>query len=295
MFGFQRIGDLIWAAADMRTRGFLLGGTAGRTTLNGEGLQHEDGHSHLLASTGPNLVTYDPAFAFELAHVIQDGIRRMYEGGEDVFYYITLYNENYAMPTMPEGVAEGILRGLYKFRPAPGKRSNRDKSTARSKVHLLGSGPLLREALRAQDLLEERFGIPADVWSVTSYRELRRDALDCERWNLLHPAAEPRKSYVERVLEREQGVFLAVSDYMRSVPEMIGRWVPGGLYPLGTDGFGRSDSRPALRRFFEVDAECVAIAALGQLAKRGDIKPGQVQKAIEELDVDPDKVNPMRA
>jgi pyruvate dehydrogenase E1 component len=295
MFGFQRIGDLIWAAADMRTRGFLLGGTAGRTTLNGEGLQHEDGQSHLLASAVPNLITYDPAFAYELAHIIQDGMRRMYESGEDVFYYITLYNENYAMPAMPEGAAEGILRGLYKLRSSPGKRGDRDRSASRSRVHLFGSGPLLREALRAQDLLEERFGISADVWSATSYRELRRDALDCERWNLLHPTAEPRKSYVQRALEREQGVFIAVSDYLKSVPEMIERWVPGGLYTLGTDGFGRSDSRPALRRFFEVDAECVAIAALAQLARRGEIKPGQVQKAIEELDVDPEKVNPMRA
>jgi pyruvate dehydrogenase E1 component len=294
MFGFQRIGDLIWAAADMRARGFLLGGTAGRTTLNGEGLQHEDGHSHLLASTVPNLVTYDPAYAFELGYIIQDGIRRMYEAGEPVFYYLTLYNENYAMPPAPDGVAEGVLRGLYKLRPAQTKPGERG-ADARSRVHLLGSGPLLREALRAQELLAERFGIAADVWSVTSYKELRRDALDCERWNLLHPTAEPRKSYVERVLDREQGVFIAVSDYMKLVPEMIQRWVPGGLYPLGTDGFGRSDCRAALRRFFEVDAECIAVAALSRLMKRGEVKPAQVQQAIQQLDVDPDKVNPMRA
>lgn len=292
MFGFQRIGDLIWAAGDMRTRGFLLGGTAGRTTLNGEGLQHEDGQSQLLASTVPNLVAYDPAYAFELATILQDGIRRMVEAGEDVFYYITLYNENYAMPAAPEGVAEGVLRGLYKLRPARVKSGGRDAGV-RSRVHLFGSGPLLREALRAQDLLADRFGVAADVWSVTSYKELRRDALACERWNLLHPTAEPRKSYLERVLEREQGVFLAVSDYMKSVPEMIQRWVPGGLYPLGTDGFGRSESRAALRRFFEVDAECLAVAALSRLMKQGEIKPAVVQHAIQELEIDPEKANPV--
>jgi pyruvate dehydrogenase E1 component len=289
MFGFQRIGDLIWAAADMRTRGFLLGATAGRTTLNGEGLQHEDGHSHVLASTVPNLVAYDPAYAFELALIIQDGIRRMYEAGEDIFYYITLYNENYPMPPMPPGAAEGVLKGLYKLRPADAGKATK------AKVHLLGSGPLLREALRAQEILGSRYGVAADVWSVTSYKELRREALEVERWNLLHPTAEPRKSYVERVLENEQGVFVAVSDYMKSVPEMINRWVPGGLYPLGTDGFGRSESRPALRRFFEVDAECVTVAALAQLARRDVIKAAQVEKAIHDLGIDPDKVDPVRS
>jgi pyruvate dehydrogenase E1 component len=287
MFGFQRIGDLIWAAADMRVRGFLLGGTAGRTTLNGEGLQHEDGHSHVLASTVPNLVTYDPAFAYELALIIQDGVRRMYEACEDVFYYITLYNENYAMPPMPEGVAEGVLKGLYKFRPAAVKGKG-------TKVHLFGSGPILREALRAQEILGEKYGVAADVWSATSYKELRREALDVERWNLLHPTAEPKKSYVERVLEKESGVFVAVSDYMKSVPEMIERWVPGGLYALGTDGFGRSESRPALRRFFEIDAECVTVAALSRLMRKGEIKPAQVEKVIKELGIDAEKANPMR-
>src|SRR5262249_51932727 len=212
MFGFQRIGDLIWAAADMRTRGFVLGGTAGRTTLNGEGLQHEDGHSHVLALTVPNLLTYDPAFAYELAVILQDGIRRMYEKGEDIFYYITLYNENYAMLPMPagEGVAEGILRGLYKLRPAtiqPGA-----KGAPKTRAHLFGSGRVLRHVLRAQEMLAERFGVAADVWSATSYKELRRDALECERWNLLHPTAKPRKSYLERVLAGEQGVFVAASD-----------------------------------------------------------------------------------
>ncbi|HXG13428.1 MAG TPA: pyruvate dehydrogenase (acetyl-transferring), homodimeric type, partial [Gemmataceae bacterium] len=294
MFGFQRIGDLIWAAADMRARGFLLGGTAGRTTLNGEGLQHQDGHSHVLASTVPTVRAYDPAFAFELALIIQDGIRRMYEVGEDIFYYITLYNEPYPMAPMPEGVAEGVLRGMYKLRPSRGERGV-SAPRSRSKVHLLGSGPLLREALRAQDLLAERFGIAADVWSVTSYKELRRDALETERWNLLHPGEEPRRSYLEQLLAGEEGVFVAVSDYMKSVPEMISRWVPGGLYPLGTDGFGRSDSRAALRRFFEVDAECITLAALTQLMRRGELKPADVQRALKELNIDPAKADPMRS
>jgi pyruvate dehydrogenase E1 component len=288
MFGFQRIGDLIWAAADMRTRGFLLGGTAGRTTLAGEGLQHQDGHSHVLASTVPTIQAYDPAFAYELAVIVQDGIRRMYEAGEDIFYYITLYNEPYAMLPMPEGGKEGILQGLYKLRPAPIKSKG-------SKVHLFGSGTLLREALRAQTLLAERYGLAADVWSATSYKELRRDALETERWNMLHPAAEPRRSHLEQLLQGEQGLFIAVSDYMRAVPDMISRWVPGGLFPLGTDGFGRSETRSSLRRFFEVDAEFITLAAMSRLALRGEIKPAQVEKAIRELDIDPEKVNPMRA
>jgi pyruvate dehydrogenase E1 component len=289
MFGFQRIGDLIWAAADMRTRGFLLGATAGRTTLNGEGLQHEDGHSHLHASTVPNCIAYDPAYAYEVALIIQDGIRRMYKEKEDIFYYITLYNENYVMPPMPEGSTEGILKGMYKLKPAL------IKGKTPTKVHLLGSGVILNEVVRAQEILATKYEVAADVWSVTSYKELRREALDVERWNLLHPAETPRKSYLEKLLEKEKGVFLASSDYLRAVPEMIGRWVPGGLYPLGTDGFGRSESRPALRRFFEVDAECVAVAALGQLARRGEIKPTRVQQAIQELGINPEKLNPMRS
>jgi pyruvate dehydrogenase E1 component len=287
MFGFQRIGDLIWAAADMRTRGFLLGGTAGRTTLSGEGLQHEDGHSHLLASTVPTLATYDPAFGYELAVIVQDGIRRMYEQGEDLFYYITLYNEEYPMPAMPPGVAEGVLRGLYKLSAAAVK-------TKLSKVHLLGSGPILREAQRAQELLANNYGIAADVWSATSYKELRRDALEVERWNLLHPTATPRRSYLEQVLGDESGVFLAASDYLRAVPEMIGRWVPGGLYTLGTDGFGRSENRPSLRRFFEVDAESIVLASLYRLAQRGDLKMSRVQEAMKELNINPEKADPMR-
>lgn len=291
MFGPQRIGDLIWAAADMRVRGFMLGATAGRTTLNGEGLQHEDGHSHILASTVPNLVTYDPALAFELAVILRDGIRRMYEEcKEDVFYYITLYNDNYPMLPMPStpGVEEGILRGLYKLRPAP-------VPTRGTKVHLFGSGPILVHALRAQELLAQQFNVAADVWSATSYKELRRDCLEVDRWNLLHPAETPRKSYLETVLAKEEGVFVAVSDYMRALPEMIQRWVPGGLYPLGTDGFGRSETRAALRRHFEIDAECVTVAALSQLARRGQVKPALVQQAIQQFGINPEKISPMRA
>jgi pyruvate dehydrogenase E1 component len=302
MFGFQRIGDLIWAAADMRTRGFLLGGTAGRTTLMGEGLQHQDGHSHVLASTVPNLVTYDPAFAYELAVIIQDGIRRMYEVGENTCYYITLGNEKYPMPRMPEGAAEGILRGMYKLRPAPAKLKEGSSGSGGhfryekdGKVHLLGSGAILREALRAQDLLAERFGVAADVWSVTSYKELRREALEVERWNLLHPTQAPRRSHVERLLAEEKGPCIAATDYMKLLPEMINRWVPEGLYALGTDGFGRSENRASLRRFFEVDAECIAVAALARLARRGEMKPARVEQAIRELGIDPDKADPVRS
>jgi pyruvate dehydrogenase E1 component len=290
MFGFQRIGDLIWAAADLRCRGFLLGATAGRTTLNGEGLQHEDGHSHILASTVPSLQCYDPAFAFELAVILRDGIRKMYEENrEDLFYYITLYNDNYPMLAMPEGSEQGILRGMYKLKPSS------LAAPSANKVHLLGSGPIMPSVLRAQELLTQQFGVGADVWSVTSYKELRRDALEVERWNLLHPAEKPRTCYLQEILGKEQGVFLAASDFMRALPEMITRWVPGGLYPLGTDGFGRSDSRAALRRHFEVDAECITVAALSQLARRGTIKPAVAADAIKKLGVNPEKINPIRA
>lgn len=289
MFGFQRIGDLIWAAADQRVRGFLLGGTAGRTTLMGEGLQHQDGHSHVLASTVPNLVTYDPAYAYELAVIIREGIRRMYENGESVFYYITLGNEPYQMPPMPHGSEEGILRGMYRLRSNTGNA----KLGSVAKAHLFGSGSILRETLKAQEILSERYQVASDVWSVTSYKELRREALEMERWNLLHPAQPPRASFVEKILAKEEGVFIAASDYMKSVPEMITRWAPGGLYALGTDGFGRSDNRSALRRFFEVDAECIVLAALSQLARRGQFKPERVHQAVKELGIDPEKPNPM--
>jgi pyruvate dehydrogenase E1 component len=287
MFGFQRIGDLIWAAADQRTRGFLLGATSGRTTLNGEGLQHEDGHSHVLASVVPNLVAYDPAFAFELAVIIRDGLKRMYMDREDIFYYITLYNENYPMLPMPAGVEEGILKGAYKLKPAPGEDGNRPH------LHLLGSGSLLRSALRAQEILAEKYGVAADVWSVTSYKELRRDALEADRWNLLHPDQESRKPYVVQIFEGDDQPLVAVSDYMKLVPDQIARWLPGRLLSLGTDGFGRSDTREALRRFFEVDAECVVVAALWQLAQRGAVDRCLVKRAIDELGIDPGKLDPL--
>ncbi len=284
MVGFQRIGDLIWAAGDIRAKGFLLGATAGRTTLNGEGLQHEDGHSHLLASTVPTLMAYDPAFAYEAAVIIQDGLRRMYGNGEEVFYYLTLYNENYPMPAMPKGVEEGILKGLYRFRTGSEKK--------KAKAHLLGSGPILRQALAAQEILEERYGVSTDVWSATSYKLLRNEALNARRWNMLHPAAPQRTSYVESTLAGEQGVFVAVSDYMKIVADQIAPWVPGGLMTLGTDGFGRSDTRQNLRRFFEVDAEITVIATLYALARRGQIKPQVVERAIRDLNVDPEKSYP---
>jgi pyruvate dehydrogenase E1 component len=290
MFGFQRVGDLAWAAGDMRCRGFLMGGTAGRTTLNGEGLQHQDGHSHVIASTIPNLLCYDPAFAYEIGVIVQDGIRRMYENGESIFYYLTLGNENYKMEAMPDGCKEGIVKGMYKLRAGSIK-----KSKAKAKVHLLGSGSILRSAMKAQELLAKKYGIAADVWSVTSYKELRRDALECERWNRLHPTASPRRSYLEQLLANEKGVFIAVSDYVKAWPDSIARWIPGGLTPLGTDGFGRSESREALRRHFEIDAECVTIAALEQLARRGELPLTEVEKAIKDLGVDSEKADSVRA
>jgi pyruvate dehydrogenase E1 component len=284
MFGFQRIGDLIWAAADARTKGFLLGATAGRTTLHGEGLQHQDGHSHLMASTIPTLMAYDPAFAYEVAVIIQDGMRRMFQEGEEIFYYLTLYNETYPMPAMPEGVEKGILKGLYRF-----KKAQKEKKL---KGHLFGSGPILREALRAQKILLENYNVSCDVWSVTSYQQLRREALEVRRWNMLHPASKAKKSYLEAVLEKEHGVFVAVSDYMKMVPDQIAPWVPGGLTSLGTDGFGRSDTRSTLRRFFEVDAEMTVIAALYALAEKGEIKKQVVSQAMKDLPVDPEKIYP---
>jgi pyruvate dehydrogenase E1 component len=284
MFGFQRIGDLMWLAGDIKAKGFLLGATAGRTALNGEGLQHQDGHSLLLASAIPTLLTYDPAFAYEVAVIIADGLRRMYEQGEEVFYYLTLYNENYVMPPRPPGVEEGVLKGLYRFRAGPeGKRH---------KAHLLASGPLINEALRAQGILAERFDVSADVWSATSYKLLRNDALRAKRWNMLHPAETPRRSYLQTLLAPEQGVFVAVSDQVKTMPDQIAPWVPGGLTTLGTDGFGRSDTRANLRRFFEVDAEMVAIATLHALAERGALERQRVADAIKDLGVDPEKAHP---
>jgi pyruvate dehydrogenase E1 component len=286
MFGFQRIGDLIWACADARGKGFLMGGTAGRTTLHGEGLQHQDGHSHVLASAIPTMAAYDPAFAYETAVIVQDGIRRMYEKQEDRFYYITMYNENYVMLPMPEGAPEGILKGIYRLRTA-------EKVKGRPRVQLFGSGAVLREALRAQELLEGKFQVSADVWSVTSYSQLRRDALAADRWNRLHPAEKPRRSFLETVLEKTEGPIIAVTDYMKIVPDQIAPWLPGRLISLGTDGFGRSDNRAHLRRFFEVDAECIALAALRQLAQEGTIPAKRVAKAVRELEIDPEKADPM--
>ncbi len=282
MFGFQRIGDLVWLAGDIRARGFLCGATSGRTTLNGEGLQHQDGHSLLMASTVPTLLAYDPAFAYELAVIITDGLKRMYHDGEDVFYYLCLYNENHAQPAMPDGCQEGILKGLYKFNTGPAGKKH--------KAQLIGSGPIIRSALKAQQILAERYDVSADVWSATSYKQLRNDALKARRWNMLHPTETAKKSYVETILEKEQGVFVAVSDNVKAVPDQIGPWVPGGLFTLGTDGFGRSETRENLRRYFEIDAECTVIATLFQLSEKGQIDRSVVAQAIKDLNVDPEKV-----
>jgi pyruvate dehydrogenase E1 component len=288
MFGFQRIGDFIWAAADSRCKGFLLGATAGRTTLNGEGLQHEDGHSHLLAATVPNCVTYDPAYAYEIAVIIRDGLRRMYVDNESIFYYLTLYNESYPMPAIPEGVEEGILKGMYRL-------TSRSVAKSKLRVQLFGSGPILRQSLRAQEILATDFGIASDVWNVTSYKELRRDALEVDRWNMLHPAEKPRLNFVQKSLARCEGPFVAASDYMRLVPEQIARWVPGRMAILGTDGFGRSETREFLRRHFEIDAEHIVFAALGALFQDGRLEKKVIQKAVRQLNIDPEKMDPIRA
>ena len=285
MFGLQRIGDLIWAAADSRARGFLLGGTAGRTTLAGEGLQHQDGNSHLLAYTVPNLLAYDPAFAYEIAVIIEDGIRRMCQAQESLFYYLTVTNEPYAMPPMPEGAREGILKGMYKFKAAENTR-------ARRQAQLLGSGAILKETLKAQKILEEKYDVAADVWSVTSYKKLYNEGHDAERWNMLHPTQAPRVPYVTSCLANTPGVLVAASDYVKALPDSIARWCPRPIVTLGTDGFGRSDSRRALRDFFEVDARFIALAALAALAAEKKVRPQVVEKAIKDLDINPNKVNP---
>jgi pyruvate dehydrogenase E1 component len=286
MFGFQRIGDLIWQNADARGRGFLVGATAGRTTLSGEGLQHQDGHSQLVASTVPTVRAYDPAFAYEIAVIVREGIRRMWVEREDVFYYLTVQNEMYPMPGMPSGAEEGILRGMYRLAPAAGP-------AAWPRVHLFGSGAIVREAERARALLAER-EVAADVWSVTSYGELRRDALDAERWNRLHPTESPRMPYVSRMLAPEPWPIVAASDYMKAVADQIARFVPSTFHPLGTDGFGRSDDRKPLRRFFEVDAESIAVAALSELARAGRVDKNAVARAIRDFGIDPDRPNPER-
>jgi pyruvate dehydrogenase E1 component len=284
MFGFQRIGDLMWAAADSKTKGFLFGATAGRTTLNGEGLQHQDGHSHILASTVPTLLAYDPGYAYEIAVIIRDGLRRLYGAGEEYFYYLTLYNESYEMPEMPAGVEQGIINGLYRLRAAPKGKSH--------KAHIFSSGPLIRETIKAQEILAAEFDVSADVWSATSYKLLRGEALRLKRWNMLHPTSPQKRSYLENTLHHEEGVFVAVSDYMKMVPDQIAPWVPGGLTSLGTDGFGRSDTRANLRRFFEVDAELTVIATLYALYEKGALAGGKVEEAIKKLSIDPEKSHP---
>jgi len=285
MFGFQRIGDLVWAAADARCRGFLIGCVSGRTTLAGEGLQHQDGHSHVLSSTVPNCMSYDPAYSYEIAAIVQEGIRRMYHLRDPVFYYLTVQNEPYPQPAMPEGVESGILKGLYKVRPAPNPKG-------RPRIHLFGSGGILREALKAQEILDQVFDVAAEVWSATSYTELRRDALACERWNLLHPTDPPKVPYVRQALADEPYPIVATSDYMKSVPDQIARWVPNGLYALGTDGFGRSDARAELRDYFEVDYKFTALAALTQLARIGKFDPKRLTVALRTLGIRPDKLDP---
>src|SRR5262250_936180 len=286
MFGFQRIADFVWAAADMRTRGFMLGGTSGRTTLSGEGLQHQDGNSHVLALPVPNLRAYDPAYAYEIAVILQDGIKRMYKDGENIFYYITVMNEPYVMPTMPAGAREGILKGMYRFRKAA-------NSKAKLRAQLFGSGAILNEALRAQEILESKYGVAADVWSVTSYKELYYDGMESERWSRLHPGEKPRVPYVTETLADAPGVLVAATDYLKTLPNMISKWVPRRMATLGNDGFGRSEGRASLRDFFEVDAKFIALATLHELALDGKIGASVVEKAIGELGINPEKWNPV--
>ncbi len=283
MFGFQRVGDLAWAAGDSRTRGFLLGGTAGRTTLNGEGLQHEDGHSHLQSATIPNCVSYDPTYSFELAVIIREGLRRMISEQEDVFYYLTLMNENYQHPAMPEGAEEGILRGMYLL------REGKD-----AKVQLMGSGTILREVIAGAELLESDFGVTADIWSVPSFTELRRDGMETDRWNLLHPGSDQRESFVRSSLAGHDGPVVAATDYMRAFADQIRPWVDAPFHVLGTDGYGRSDYRKTLRSFFEVDRHYVALAALTELAKTGEVDASAPKKAIESYGIDPERPAPWR-
>jgi pyruvate dehydrogenase E1 component len=284
MFGFQRVGDLVWAFADSRGKGFLVGGTAGRTTLLGEGLQHDDGHSHVLSSVVPTCKSYDPAWAYEIAVIVQDGIRRMYENGEDHFYYLTVCNENYVHPAMPDGpkIREGILRGMYRYQPA---------ASGSAQVNLFGSGPILNETVKAQTILLEKYGVASDVWSVTSYTELRRDALAVDRWNRLHPAETPRRPYLVEAIGNLDLPIIAATDYMKIVADQISPWLPGKLTALGTDGFGRSENREHLRRHFEVDAASIAAAALSRLASWKRFDPKRAQQAIVDLGIDPDKID----
>jgi pyruvate dehydrogenase E1 component len=287
MFGLQRTGDQVWAFGDARGRGFMMGATAGRTTLTGEGLQHDDGQSHLLASTIPNVLAYDPAFAYELAIIVREGIDRMYgERGEDVFYYVTIYNENWVQPAKADGVEDGVLRGLYRFREA---------SSGSRRVQILASGPILQQALRAQEILAEKYDVAADLWSATSFQQLRNEALDVERWNRLHPDQEQRVPYVRECLGPSAGPIVAATDYMKAVPDMVSRWIDRPYTVLGTDGFGRSDTREALRTHFEVNAEHVVYAALHGLCLDGASTPDELKRAIADLGIDPERVNPLYA
>lgn len=287
MFGLQRVGDLIWAAGDVSCKGFLIGGTAGRTTLAGEGLQHQDGNSHLLALTIPNLVAYDPAFAYEIAVIIRDGIRRMYVEQEKVFYYITVMNENYPMPAMPKGVKEGIIKGMYKFK-ASSKKS-------KLKANLFGSGTILNEVIKAGEILEKKYNVAADIWSVTSYKELRNEALDVERYNLLNPDKQNKITFISKMLNSEKGIFVSASDYVKALPDTVAKWFPKKLYTLGTDGFGRSETRESLRDFFEVDAKHIVLASLTALFDEKKITKTLLIKAIKELKIDQKKINPMNS
>jgi len=284
MFGFQRVGDFAWAGGDMQSRGFLIGATAGRTTLAGEGLQHQDGHSLVAASTIPNCVSYDPTYAYELAVIVQDGLRRMMGEQENVFYYITCMNENYEHPPMPAGVEDGILKGMYLLQVG---------GQGKVRAQLMGSGTILREVIGAADLLKQDFGIPTDVWSVTSFNELRRDALEVERWNQLHPEAKPRQCFIEEMLADRPGPYIAATDYMKIVPDQIERWVPGRFVSLGTDGYGRSDARAALRQHFEVDKRYIAVTALKAMADDGALDQKTVAQAIEKYGIDPDRPDPV--
>jgi pyruvate dehydrogenase E1 component len=284
MFGFQRIGDLAWAAGDMQARGFLLGGTAGRTTLAGEGLQHQDGHSHLYASTIPNCVAYDPTFAYELTVIIQNGLYRMYEKMDNIFYYITVMNENYIQPDMPKGVDAGIIKGMYVFKE--------NKKPAKTHVQLMGSGTILREVIKAAELLEKDFSVSSDIWSVTSFNELRRDGLEVERQNRMHPLEKPKECYVSKQLSGRKGPIIAATDYMRIYADQIRPFIQSHYVTLGTDGYGRSDTRERLRYFFEVNAQFIALAALKALADEGTIDKSVVADAIKRYKINPDKLNP---
>jgi pyruvate dehydrogenase E1 component len=295
MFGFQRTPDQFWAAADARARGFLMGATAGRTTLHGEGLQHDDGHTHVIASTNPAVRQYDPAYAYELAAVIRDGIERMHDQGQDLIYYVTIYNENYPQAAKPDGVDEGILRGVYRFAAAPKVTRSSNGRKAAPRVRLVGSGSILPQVVAAQALLAERFGVAAEVYSAPSWPELRRDALAIDHWNRLHPDAKPRTPYVATVLGSKGGPIVAASDWMKALPDLVRPWIDAPFVTLGTDGFGRSDTREALRAYFEIDPPNIAAAALTALAQAGEIGPADAAKAIVDLGIDPDKAYPPSA